>query len=118
MGKNDFCCAEGCNHTRSKGAGCSFYTIPEDKKLRSAWLKKISRVVKVVRNGKLVTKPWEPSSSTKLCSCHFEKPKPAMSRKKWTEVPTIFSHRPKTYTKSRILKERQIPVAVRKGGQV
>lgn len=106
MGKKDFCCAEGCSHDRSKGASCTFYKIPEEPKLRSLWLTRISRVSKVVKNGKSVTIPWNPSKSTKLCSCHFEDPPPPKSRKKWFAVPGIFSHRPAKVKRSRHVRER------------
>ncbi|WAR25153.1 hypothetical protein MAR_010857 [Mya arenaria] len=76
MGKKDFCCAE------------------EEPKLRTLWLNKISRVEKIEQNGKIVTKLWTPSKSSKLCSCHFEEPPQAKSRKKWFQIPSIFSHRP------------------------
>lgn len=94
MGKKDFCCANGCNHDRSKGATCNFFKFPEDSKLRAAWLTKVSRVVKVKKGETVVTKEWTPSKSSKLCGCHFETPPPAKSRKKWFTIPTIFSHRP------------------------
>ncbi|KAH3887911.1 hypothetical protein DPMN_011933 [Dreissena polymorpha] len=74
MGKKDFYCANGCSHDRSRGATCTFYIIPTDKELRSAWFTKIARVVQVTQNGKTVTKPWVPSKSSKLCGCHFENP--------------------------------------------
>ncbi|WAQ97335.1 THA11-like protein, partial [Mya arenaria] len=96
MGKHDFCCATGCSHNRSRGAECHFYNFPSDPKLRTAWLIKVSRVVKVNENGKNVTKEWTPSKSSKLCSCHFETPPPTKSRKKWFVIPSIFSHRPAT----------------------
>ncbi|XP_052243538.1 THAP domain-containing protein 11-like [Dreissena polymorpha] len=92
MGKKDFCCADGCSHERSRGAVCKFHKFPTDPKKRSAWLSKISRVVKVTENGKTITKPWEPSESSKLCSCHFDTP-PTRSRK-FSFVPSIFKHRP------------------------
>lgn len=107
MGKKDFCCAEGCSHERSKGATCGFYNIPMDHKLRKLWLTKISRVTKVDRNGKTVTKPWEPSKSSKLCGCHFENPPPPKSRKKWFTVPNIFSHRTPKPATTRLAPERK-----------
>ena len=70
MGIKDFCCANGCSHDRSRGATCTFFNIPTDKELRSAWLTKIARVVIVTKDGKTVTKPWVPSKSSKLCWRH------------------------------------------------
>ena len=99
MGKNDFCCAPSCSHERSKGATCTFHRIPTKPQwVRKAWLTKISRVVKRVVKGKTVTKPWKPSSSARICSCHFEKAPPTTcGRPKKSEreacIPTIFSHR-------------------------
>ena len=108
MGKKDFCCAEGCGHQRDRGATCSFYSIPSDSKLKSAWLSKISRVTKVIRSGKKITLPWKPSPATKLCGCHFETPPPAKpGKRKHPVIPTIFSHRPPSEKKRRVRKERQ-----------
>ncbi|WAR04099.1 hypothetical protein MAR_019468 [Mya arenaria] len=81
----------------------------EEPKLRTLWLNKISRVEKIEQNGKIVTKLWTPSKSSKLCSCHFEEPPQAKSRKKWFQIPSIFSHRPASSKPSRKApKERQV----------
>ncbi|WAR30877.1 hypothetical protein MAR_033419 [Mya arenaria] len=64
-----------------------------EPKLRTHLLNKISRVVTNEQNGKVVTKLWTPSKSSKSCSCHFEEPPQAMSRKKCFQIPSIFSHR-------------------------
>ncbi|WAR30889.1 LOW QUALITY PROTEIN: hypothetical protein MAR_033431 [Mya arenaria] len=93
MGKKDFCCAEGCSHERSRGATCTFIRIPGEQTLRTLWLNKISRK-QIEQNEKVLTKLWTPSKSSKLCSCHFEEPPQAMSRKKWFQIPSIFSNRP------------------------
>ncbi|WAR29879.1 THA11-like protein [Mya arenaria] len=108
MGKKDFCCAEGCSHERSRGATCSFFRIPEEPKLRTLWLNKISRVEQIEQNGKIVTMLWTPSKSSKLCSCHFDEPPQAKSMKKWFQIPSIFSHRPASSKPTRKApKERQ-----------
>ncbi|WAR04291.1 hypothetical protein MAR_019660 [Mya arenaria] len=81
----------------------------EEPKLRTLWLNKISRVEKIEQNGKIVTKLWTPSKSSKLCSCHFGEPPQAKSRKKWFQIPSIFSHRPASSKPSRKApKERQV----------
>ncbi|KAH3808809.1 hypothetical protein DPMN_137168 [Dreissena polymorpha] len=89
-----------------RGATCTFYNIPTDKELRSAWLTKIARVGIVTKDGKTVTKPWVSSKSSKLCGCHFENPPPSTCRKKWFVIPNIFSHR-KTTTKPKGLPPRE-----------
>jgi len=110
MGKKDFCCAEGCAHDRSRGAKCNFYKFPEDPKLRTLWLNKISRVVRVTENGKFTTRSWTPSKSSKLCSCHFVTPPPVKSRKKWFLIPSIFSHRPQGPKSSRKAPKERHPL--------
>ena len=113
MGKNDFCCAPNCSHELSKGAVCSFHRIPAKPAwVRKAWLSNISRVEKHCVNGKTVTKDWKPSSSSRLCSCHFEEvstcePNNNKKKEKVVRIPTIFSHKKRTTKPPRPTRDRR-----------
>ena len=53
------CCVPGCFSNSKKDKALSFYRIPKDKKLRKAWLHKISR------------KDFRPTDGHRVCSDHF-----------------------------------------------
>ncbi|ELU18658.1 hypothetical protein CAPTEDRAFT_226418 [Capitella teleta] len=89
MGKTDTCAAEGCNHT-SRGF-CSFYYFPMHNPWRKLWIKAVGRKP-VMAEGEVT--PWQPTSSDRLCSCHFSNPPNPKSRRqdaKWI-VPDQFVH--------------------------
>ncbi|XP_055958788.1 uncharacterized protein LOC126830983 [Patella vulgata] len=114
MGKHNFCCAFGCNHTRSKNDTCNFYEFPVDEHWRKLWVNAVKRNV-VTDDGKV--HPWNPSDSSKLCSCHFLCPPNPSSRQKSNKhvLPTVFVFRknptPRSSTKST---SRELPPVLKR----
>ena len=93
-----YCAAFNCKNGSSKNhetqQKVSFFSFPENKRMRDIWIEKIRR------------KNWKPTKSSKLCSQHFESSCfvqnfEAMQSVGWTAgrlrlkkdaVPTIFEY--------------------------
>ena len=53
------CAAFGCNNNSKDHPQLSFHLFPKDKKLSKCW------------EGKINRKNWKPSSTSRICSAHF-----------------------------------------------